>query len=116
MSHMRSASARGLVGLLAAELVGISVHDVAVERRESYLADWSGVRGAGGGEMEALEEWSKGVLMVEEELGRESMEVGDGLFTGWIADPLEVTAFPAVPAVAGSWFSVGKAVEAMMGL
>lgn len=109
MSHMRSASARGLVGLLAAELVGISVHDVAVERRESYLADWSGVRGAGGGEMEALEELSKGVLMVEEELGRESMEVGDGLFTGWIADPLEVTAFPAVPA------SVGRAVEAMMG-
>lgn len=46
------------------------------------------------------EGWMEGVLTVEEELGREpgwggapSMEVGDSLFTAWVADPLELTAF-----------------------
>lgn len=55
MSHMRSGSAMGLVGLLAAELVGTLVHDATVERRESYLADWSGVRDRGGGRMVPFE-------------------------------------------------------------
>lgn len=68
MSHMRSASARGFVGLLAAELAGILVHDVTVERSVSYFADWSGVRDGGGGGTVLLAGWIKGVLTVEEGL------------------------------------------------
>lgn len=115
MSHMRSASLRELVGLLAAELVGISVHDVTVERRVSYLADWSGVRDEGGGGMLPLEGWSNGVLTVEDKgsasVGAPSMEAGGSLFTGWLADPLEGTKFPSA---ASNWVSFGRGFDAMV--
>lgn len=111
---MRSASLRELVGLLAAELVGRSVHDVTVERRVSYLADWSGVRDGGGGGMLPLEGWSNGVLTVEDResgsVGAPSMEAGSSLFTGWLADPLEPTAFPSA---AGKWVSFRRGFDAM---
>lgn len=89
VSHMRSASVMKLVGLLAAELVGILVHDATVERRVSYLADWSGVREGHGGRVVSFEGWSKGLLTDERELGRasgfngeSSLEPGDCLFIG----------------------------------
>lgn len=45
MSHMRSESVRGAVGEEGLEVVGRTVHDLAVVRREVYLVSWSGVRG-----------------------------------------------------------------------
>ena len=48
MSHMRSESMRGDLGDLGESVVGISVHDWAVERREAYFVSCSGVRVAGG--------------------------------------------------------------------
>ena len=46
---MRSEGVRGEVGLLRAEVVGMVVHDEAVDRREAYLVSWSEVSGRGGG-------------------------------------------------------------------
>lgn len=49
--------------LLAAEEVdvGKAVHDWTVERREAYLASWSGVRVFGGAGCELAAGWRKGV-------------------------------------------------------
>jgi len=50
VSHMRSSSVIGAFGLLAAEVVGTSVHAETVWRRELYSACASGVSaGAGAG-------------------------------------------------------------------
>ncbi len=58
------------MGLLGRDVVGMVIHDVTAERRESYLVDWAGVRIGGGGGVDASEGWRKGVLIVEEVSGR----------------------------------------------
>lgn len=62
MSHIRSASVRGDMGDLVADVVGSVVHDVTVVRKEAYLSDWAGVRVGGGGGTDAAERWETGSL------------------------------------------------------
>lgn len=53
----------GAVELFAASVVGTVVHELTVERREWYFADWSSVRGGIGGGFEDSAGWAKGNLM-----------------------------------------------------
>lgn len=63
MSHMRSSSVTGAFGLLAAEVVGTSVHAETVWRRELYLACWSGVSTGAGAGFEVSRGSMNGVLI-----------------------------------------------------
>jgi len=63
VSHMRSSSVMGALGLLAAEVVGISVHVETVWKRELYLACASGVSTGGGAGFEIARGSMKGVLI-----------------------------------------------------
>lgn len=63
MSQMRSSSVMGALGLLAAEVVGISVHVETVWKRELYLAFASGVSAGGGAGFEIARGSMKGVLI-----------------------------------------------------
>lgn len=49
MSQSRSESVREEDGVSEAELLGMAVQLVTMERREAYLPVWSGVRAAAGG-------------------------------------------------------------------
>ncbi len=48
VSHRRSESTRGVLGLFGAEAVGISVHERTVEKREVYFPYCSALRSAAG--------------------------------------------------------------------
>ena len=53
----------GKVGRAALEVVGRTVHDLAVVRREVYLVRWSEVRGLEGGGVISEDGWRMGVTI-----------------------------------------------------
>jgi len=63
VSHMRSESVMGVFGALCAEVVGMSVQDLAEDRTASYLVACSAVRVGGAEGLELAVGFKKSVFV-----------------------------------------------------
>lgn len=78
MSHMRSEGVIGSTGDLAAEVVGIVVHEETAFRTKLYFSIWFGVRAGLLGMADLEDGWGKGVRRIACAGVSDLVEVGGG--------------------------------------